>query len=239
MDYSFSNMSEFMDYRKKVMSVLLPAMLMTVIATTLSSISVGSCAYATMESSYMTDIGLGVKVYRDIGLWGYAGYSDLDSAKTDTSECYEYPDSVHIDSDWEAARVTGGLAETSIAIIFCSLLLWSCCNAFTSLTMSGILSFFSFFTIIFQGCTFLFLKSDLCSSSGDFKSIFETDVDGEIKDCDLSWGGKTSIAATVFWFVSFALSTNAFRYIGTLERPVDIMVISSEPLIATDEVAAV
>lgn len=238
MDYSFSNMVEFMDYRKKVMSALLPAMLFTAVATTLSSVSVNSCAYATMESSYLSEKNIELDIYRDVGLWGYAGYSDLDSSKTDTSECYEYPDDVHYDDNWEAARVTAGLAETCVAIIFCSILLWSCCNTFTSATMAGIMTFFSFLIIIFQGCTFLFLKSDLCNHNGNFQAIFETDTDGEIKDCSLAWGGKTSIAATVFWFVSFTLSANAYHYINTLERPVDI-IISAEPLIATDEVAAV
>lgn len=95
------NNSEFMDYRKKVMSALLPAMLFTAVATTLSSVSVNSCAYATMESSYLSEKNIELDIYRDVGLWGYAGYSDLDSSKTDTSECYEYPDDVRYDDNWE------------------------------------------------------------------------------------------------------------------------------------------
>jgi hypothetical protein len=63
--------------------------------------------------------------------------------------------------------------------------------------------------------TFLFLSSNACNSNPVFNLELPIDLEGVAgAECNLSWGAKTGIAATVLWF----FCAGCMWYIGFKEQ---------------------
>jgi hypothetical protein len=139
------------------------------------------------------------------GIWWYRGWAAVSSADGDYiyETCYGYDEDTIIDSNWKCAR-----AFNTLALIFgiCAAS-WSCCAGCVQPSKRMFQATGAFYMLVcfFTGMTLLLLQSNACKANENI-AVFENTfpmLDITFQDtCSLGVGAKTTIAATVLWFVA-------------------------------------
>ena len=165
----------------------------------------------------------------EFGLFSYLGYFQVESVNPNNesfvlASCRPYDRSIKLDSYWKAARAFSYIAFT-VAFVVIILNIVSSCQVTNRYGLNQRLThpwepFFYLITSLFLGLCFLFFRSNACLSNSIIKQVTARSTDNESPlfsdivfpdTCSLGQGGKFTISATVFWFVSSITSYLAYR----------------------------
>ena len=148
------------------------------------------------------------------GIFNYLGYSTRDtiSGGTMTTEsCNVYPDNtVEIDTKWRSARAFSGLTIIIGGVVtFWVLLSWCARGVHRAKSLLRCAGMMYMICCLFQGLTLLFLTSNACNNNGmvgltaSALTNLPVNFSGEFPStCTIASGGKSTIAATVLWFMA-------------------------------------
>lgn len=229
--FVFSN--EYMEYRKKVNNAVIPSISLIAIASILSSIAVGCCAFLELDVTYFNTNDEN-KVEHDasvkIGLYSY----EAEAVFNDDGDCYEYPENLDEDSQWVTAKTFGVLCGVTAGVIAVILWGWVCCKMVSDRTIGKHLTTASFFATFACGMTFMFVNNDLCDDDNEALPWDRNDRQKTGADCSLAWGGRCAIAGCVFWFAAFLSSLRTAKILEEIPpyEEVTVIVPSQEPLLA-------
>lgn len=188
----------------------LTLVVLAIIATILGMLSNQGCNYVTRSTivqpvdggSPYPGIGL------NTGLWSYnlkqcvEGEScnttdpyGADVNLEDSSYCQLYSQMFTPDTHWRSARVFASLALL-LGILGIGLISIATCTKLRKRTWIYTCTLFLVVTL-FQGLTFLYLKSDMCTewTHPDTKYV-------AFSECTISEDGRCGIASTVLWFIT-------------------------------------
>jgi hypothetical protein len=143
------------------------------------------------------------------GIWWYRGWVAVSSNDGDyiLETCFNYDDDTNIDSNWIAARTFNTLALVFGIAATC----WSCVAGCVQPSKRMLQATGAFYMLVcfFTGMTLLLLQSNACKANENV-AVFENTfpkLDITFQDtCSLGVGAKTTIAATVLWFVAAVAS---------------------------------
>jgi hypothetical protein len=123
-----------------------------------------------------------------------------DTWMVDRHSCHAYPGNTKIDGAWKAARVFSILSTILGTLILLSLLaapfvfrhklnLWRMLALLTLLLMP-----------LFQGLTFLILRSDMCRNNNEFDQLGNS-MQGYDADCRWDTGSTFNLISVLLWFL--------------------------------------
>ena len=154
----------------------------------------------------VTDPSTGESEYVSLkfGLYNFQGFQAGDSNSTSavsayTDHCQLYPDTVHVDGTWKAARVFNGIA----IILGGSILMIDVFSGCLSMKrresfMLGVVLYAICF--LCTGLSFMVLNSELCDNNSVVEEINEAGGIQFGDKCKISQGGKATIASCVLYF---------------------------------------
>jgi len=162
------------------------APLLSLIAFVLASSGTNWCDFLQRNVEGNDNLSTG------IGMWSYQGTG------INEGYCVWYPSTFEPDTYFEVSRASAGMGQCLGGIAMIILAFSSCVPLSKPVWMAS--GFLLLLACMFQGLTFMMLKSTVC----------ETTFDGT-RDaaCELMRGSKCVIAAVVFWFLS---SVSVLRY---------------------------
>ena len=139
------------------------------------------------------------------GIWWYRGWAAVSTTEGNyiLETCFAYDDDTVIDSKWKSARAFSTMA----LIIGGAASIWSLCAGCLHpskkmFQMTGVLYMVCCF---FTGMILLMLESNACKKNENvaaFENAFRI-LDVNFQDsCSMGAGAKTTISATVLWFVA-------------------------------------
>jgi len=182
--------------------ITLVPVLLSSSAFALSLLSVAWCEYISFtEQSTGFKAMYGIWYYTDT----YATQSPLTGADQIVSGCISNPGNIPVDAKWKTAMsfsiicpIIGGIACVWVWFSQCWYGrggMWKCLGI-TFLWCS-----------LFSGLTLLFLGSSACTDNPILELQMSTisDVAGGAvfnETCDMHWGAKCNIAATILWFLA-------------------------------------
>lgn len=150
----------------------------------LCSVFQDGCDFAQLEGDLVLEIAsqpeatyleVGFKAFREPFLDGEARYM---------GPCTAYPDTVNQDQIWQIAKGFAFFAQV-LGLSSCLFLWFSTCCVFSRGTWH-LASIQIGLAALCQACSFLWFRTDICQEN----------------TCNLFWGSKTDIAASVFWAVA-------------------------------------
>jgi hypothetical protein len=135
------------------------------------------------------------------GMWLYQGWTYLADSGTVYYQqtCFRYPEDLNADAKWKTAQAFSIVT----AVIGAVVMILNCCALLGSPNPSKGFSIFAvayLFCCLSQGLTLLFLQSDACQANPIFEA--EQVPADATSECNMAWGAKSSIAATVLWFLA-------------------------------------
>mmetsp|Transcript_38579 Transcript_38579/g.92323 ORF Transcript_38579/g.92323 Transcript_38579/m.92323 type:complete len:223 (+) Transcript_38579:262-930(+) len=139
----------------------------------------------------------------NFGLYNFQGFQAGDSNSTSaaayTDHCQLYPDTVHVDGTWKAARVFNGIA----IILGGSILMIDIFSGCLSMKrgksfMLGVVIYA--ICCLCTGLSFMVLNSALCKNNSVVEEINEAGGIQFGDSCKISMGGKSTIASCVLYF---------------------------------------
>mmetsp|Transcript_29438 Transcript_29438/g.62493 ORF Transcript_29438/g.62493 Transcript_29438/m.62493 type:complete len:222 (+) Transcript_29438:112-777(+) len=187
------------------------------------------CAFISFTSTSGFNQPITVK----FGIWTYQFWTIATSVGGSVifETCHSYPSTVHIDSNWKAARAFSTLAVVFGGIFLFANLITACTSPLRRTSRAEAPAFIV--ACFFQGLALLLLNSAACNDNSlvrhlqkDVANLGNTEM--EFPDtCSISTGAKCTISAIVFWFLAAMASTMSLR----AEKKEEENNVITEPLI--------
>lgn len=165
------------------------------------------CDFLTFTSNETVTIqGVADTVTLEFGIWFYRGWSYLIGSEGEVyvfETCWNYPEGTVYDTNWKSAKAFNTMALIIGGIVSC-VTLFAACSA-PSKKIFQIAGMSNMVCCLFTGLSLLLLKSNACNNNLSVKT-FELALpalDLTFPDtCTMGVGAKTTISATVLWFVA-------------------------------------
>ncbi|KAL3779668.1 hypothetical protein ACHAW5_008689 [Stephanodiscus triporus] len=170
------------------------------------------CNFLTFTSNetFTNSEGVESAVTLEFGIWYRRGWSAVSSEDGEMyvfETCYFYPEGTAYDANWKSAKAFNTMALCIGGIATFATLLAGCVHPTKKMFQIG--GMFHMVCCIFTGLSLLLLNSNVCNNNllvKEFERAFPLLDLTFPETCSMGVGAKTTISATVLWFVAAILA---------------------------------
>jgi hypothetical protein len=176
-------------------------------ALTITLFGATYCNFLTFTSNETVTVqGVTDAVTLEYGIWWFRGWSSYATSEGEVyvfETCYKYPEVTVYDANWKSAKAFNTMAMIIGCIVAILTLAAGCVHH--SKKMFQIFGMLYMVCCLFTGLSLLLLSSNACNNNLNvalFERAFPL-LDLTFPDtCTMGVGAKTTISATVLWFVA-------------------------------------